>query len=113
MSAPQNPEQTPAPDASTGLVMPGSLTPTTPPGWFGLSSARLGLLPDAALDEVLFDALCLLDEGVRAFEAALETGAEGRAALRELRQARLMLSAAQLNHEQGAAAAAAGWRVAE
>jgi hypothetical protein len=108
--------------AAPDLVLPGSLTAGMPSGCFGLSSARLALRADATLDDVLLDALSLLDEGVQAVEAAatraLNRGNAGDpptktqwAAVWVLRQARMLLAQAQLTHDQAAAAAAAGWKV--
>lgn len=122
MNAPTTPVQPLPQQTAPELVLPASLTPAVPRGCFGLFSARLALRADATLDDVLEDALVLLDEGLRLTETAVdaanvaaasqaEASPAGFGAVWALRQARMLIGQAQVTRDQATAAAAAGWRV--
>lgn len=94
-----------------------AMSPGTPggtPGYFGLSAVRIGTTEDARLDELLFDALCLLDTAEAAFNLMQEASDEDSInlfpGLYLLRQARGAIAAAQIAPAAAQAAHAAGWR---
>jgi hypothetical protein len=81
---------------------------------FGLSAARLTIAPGATFDSVAFDALVLVDNATAAFDGLPEDETGNHhplyyAGMSLLRQARIMLEAAQLNGNQAKAVAEAGW----
>ena len=83
-------------------------------GDFGLGGARLVVEPGTPPDELLWDALCLVHSALGVFDSILAGGDDDHdlpesyfAGLYVLRQACIVLSAAQLTPAQGAAAATA------
>lgn len=85
-------------------------------GGFGLAGPRLVIEPGTSPDELLRDALCLVHSALGVFDAILADGGIDHhdlpesyfAGLYVLRQACIVLNAAQLTPAQGAAAAATG-----
>lgn len=82
-------------------------------GGFGLDGPRLVIEPGTAPDELLWDALCLVRSALGVFDSILADGGIDDddlpesyfAGLYVLRQACIVLSAAQLTPAQGVAAA--------
>lgn len=85
-------------------------------GGFGLDGPRLVIEPGTSPDELLWDALCLVHSALGVFDSILAGGGIDDhdlpesyfAGLYVLRQACIVLNAAQLTPAQGAAAAASG-----
>ena len=76
-------------------------------GCFGLSGARLGINPDAPLDVLAFDALCLVQNSLAVFEGISDSSEMHDmhfAGLYLLRQAAIVIDALQMTLAQGKAA---------